>query len=1250
MSKLTDIKYRIDQLDGGAFQNLCDAYLVCRGYGTGYSLGMKTGTDKTAKGNPDTYFLTESGKYVFVMYTTQKEDFANKTLVDLQKCFNSDKTGLPPEDVSEVVYCHTSGRLLPGDHQRLHKFCEEKNAVLTLIGLDELGNDLYLKYPRLSRDCLGVSVDTGQITSMQEFVQAHDANQMSAPLDTAFLLREEELRIAKEKLCLSNVLILSGPAGVGKSRLALQLCEEIASENGCEVLCIKSNGLELYDDLIASFETDTNYMVFVDDANELTGLHFVLHYLPKKAGQKHIKKVIMTVRDYARQQVVNQVLEVEKPEILKVGRLKDEDIKKLLETAFGITNSLYTDCIVTIAEGNARLAMLAGKVATETGEIDSIRDASELYDHYYGKQIEIIAGCETGVASAGIMAFFQALHLDHLERLQPVFIAIKITDNVFISDLKQLHNLELVDLCHDKAAKISDQSFSNYLIKYAFIDKKIIPLSQMIENCFFVNKEKTISACNILLNVFSDKNVQEYVEQQINIVWDRLRTDMNSFFPFFRAFYMVRPTETLVLLKDLIDQQPTHSVDVRSISFKKTNNEKTISDDTIGILCGFKNHSQLPEAIELLMIYYQRHPDLFEEIYSAFVSQFGVDKDSPRFGYFTQKNVVEQLCVAVKSNSSDNISILFVRVAEQYLKLSFSRTEGGRQHTFTFYTMPLTLHESVLEYRKNLIEQLYKIYKSGKCREEIESLLMDYCKEYGKEVDYEIVRQELNAVICFFPLFSSENLYHCVIAKHIRNVGHRAGYDCEDTFAPFLQSHKYRIYHVLNGERREMLHLGFQEYEDWHKRQVHKLVQQYDLLEYRYLLQVCKECLESFDREARLLSFGVECAIEASSANQTLYIDVVKSYMDADTPYNIRAYGILQNLFLMMTATEAKSLIDSREFSQKNTWLWTFFIELPENQISVDWAKELMLYLDNIPEQICSSPCRPIDEFEKYKCVDKDIILNASRIITSHYEESPFIFSLYFSLMMNPYRAEAAQIIAKYENDIPLLEDIYLKCTMYSHNEDCEGQFLAEIVKNDPDFLFCYLDKILEKAPRFHSSHDEWTNRLEFIWKEDSFILFMEQISDYIFISSQENRWIYSSIIGHLLLHKEGEADVAEKQERWIQSTIEKYCFDQQRMYRLFSAIDGHSADRRRCALEKLLNLNSDYTLFERLPLEASSWGGMGSMIPYMQERITYLSSLLPMLSGIEYLKHKQRIERDIETWKSRIKHEEIDELIEAMG
>lgn len=57
-----------------------------------------------------------------------------------------------------------------------------------------------------------------------------------------------------------------------------------------------------------------------------------------------------------------------------------------------------------------------------------------------------------------------------------------------------------------------------------------------------------------------------------------------------------------------------------------------------------------------------------------------------RLGYFTQKIVVERLCVAVESNPTVELLLLFVRVAEQFLKLSFSRTEGGAtQYICTLY-------------------------------------------------------------------------------------------------------------------------------------------------------------------------------------------------------------------------------------------------------------------------------------------------------------------------------------------------------------------------------------------------------------------------------------------------------------------------------------------------------------------------------------------------------------------------------------
>ena len=59
---------------------------------------------------------------------------------------------------------------------------------------------------------------------------------------------------------------------------------------------------------------------------------------------------------------------------------------------------------------------------------------------------------------------------------------------------------------------------------------------------------------------------------------------------------------------------------------------------------------------------------------------------------------------------------------------------------------------------------------------------------------------------------------------------------------------------------------------------------------------------------------------------------------------------------------------------------------------------------------------------------------------------------------------------------------------------------------------------------------------------------------------------------------------------------------------------------------------------------------GVGGKIPYMQERIEYLGSILPMFSGLKFLYHRQKVERDIEKWKTRIKEEEIDEIMKSFS
>ena len=136
----------------------------------------------------------------------------------------------------------------------------------------------------------------------------------------------------------------------------------------------------------------------------------------------------------------------------------------------------------------------------------------------------------------------------------------------------------------------------------------------------------------------------------------------------------------------------------------------------------------------------------------------------------------------------------------------------------------------------------------------------------------------------------------------------------------------------------------------------------------------------------------------------------------------------------------------------------------------------------------------------------------------------------------------------------------------------------------------------------------------------------------------------------HLLQSNNDGSERCKRQDQWIKDTIQQHSKESQRMQALFASIDECSSERRRQALKTLLEVNCDFEVFKQLPLESSHWGGMGSMIPYMQKRITYLSSLLPMLSGLKFLPHKRRVLSEIEMWEEEIKREEVDELLESLG
>lgn len=252
MSKINEIQAKLRAIDPARFQRLCDAYLHRRGYERINQIGLVIAADKVRQGTPDTLILLPNGRYVFAEYTTQQDGLSSKLLDDLSKCFDETKTGIPTDKIQEIVLCHNSV-LDTNEEAALLQECQRHGCLLSVFGLGPLSHDLYQKYPGLARD-LEIEIDTGQIVAPAEFVALYAKSAWATPLDIAFHFRGAEVEQVLRSLESGDLVVISGRAGVGKSRLALEICERfVQSHPEFETKCIFNRGPSLFEDLRVYF-------------------------------------------------------------------------------------------------------------------------------------------------------------------------------------------------------------------------------------------------------------------------------------------------------------------------------------------------------------------------------------------------------------------------------------------------------------------------------------------------------------------------------------------------------------------------------------------------------------------------------------------------------------------------------------------------------------------------------------------------------------------------------------------------------------------------------------------------------------------------------------------------------------------------------------------------------------------------------------------------------------------------------------
>jgi len=248
-------------------------------------------------------------------------------------------------------------------------------------------------------------------------------------------------------------------------------------------------------------------------------------------------------------------------------------------------------------------------------------------------------------------------------------------------------------------------------------------------------------------------------------------------------------------------------------------------------------------------------------------------------------------------------------------------------------------------------------------------------------------------------------------------------------------------------------------------------------------------------------------------------------------------------------------------------------------------------------------------------------------------EDSNYSYSLSFLFNPSTEVNKALLDLDLFKNHLDLLKQVYLAALKADWHTDQNGQTFAYILELDPNFIIEYIDWIDERKKQSHYFDD--TRDYSFLWRCNNYEEVMSQIVERFY----EYEFRHTSPRKFFLFKADAKDNsfLEERQNQLLKELIEHRHKDIKFMQFLFSIIRQFSYDRRRLFIGLFLERNKNFKDFEKLPLEPNHLSWEGSAVPMYQRRIEYFESLLPLLNTVDFLQHKQYVERHIEWFRGEI-------------
>lgn len=1242
--KLLQIEESITSMEPGDFQTLCDAVISAKGYEKRISPGRKLGSKKTTKGTPDTSYM-KNNLFVLCEYTTQATRLIEKVTDDVNKCLNPQKTGIPLDEISEILVFSSTVDLNTSELRDVIHLTESHGIVLEFYGPSRIADIIYHEYQWLAKDIWGIEIGTLEITDYNGFIKYYDSDAVGPGLSNEFINRKEEEELER-LLASKSVIVVTGAAGVGKTKLVLEVANRFALTNDFHFWCVRSCQAITYSDVLRAISGSKKNLMFFDDVNKIGGFANIL----KLAAEKGVK-LIVTARNYFLgdiQDILRTNLDFgyhsRNVDLITIPPLNDSDIEKIASESFGITNPIYLRQIKNIAAGNPRLAVMACDVAITENGLRDIQDASNLYDYYYSAVMRDCFEDEKLLTIAGVAAFLTPFDLENSEMILTLLKPLRIEKEELATYVAKLHDLEIVNLGKKRAVAFVDQSLQTYLVKKVFLDKKFIALSDTLILGYEKRPKTIIRSVQGLLQIFQSSEVHALIKNGVIAAWDFFEQNNSSCFIKFReTFSIFNPEKALISVKHEIDNMDMEEFDVGTLAFDKAMSN-LVSDNCLAILDNFGAGEYAEDAMGMILAYYEKRPENGLEVYRAIIESFCFDPDLILYSYKREILLTEKLITFIRENPTANNEILFIEIARHLLKIEITITRPIRGNSFEMFQGFLPSNDDSVKYRKMIWEELSRLYFNKFHQARLDKILLNYGSEYGRygtDTTHAHFESDLISIADFINKnYSPEKAKDVFIVHHILKDMRRT--DIDVPVQMFYEYKKSKYFSVLQALEKP-LWIGEESYEDFEEKHDNKIEDYVKTIDEHTLINLIDiyKISESYDIDIWEMSSSILKIINfLKQENEELFLLACKFIRD-DGLYLSGSHGLLtRQLIDLLGIDETYIFLSADQIAYKDIWLFEYFANIPVEVINQEILENLYNHFKNI-ESLEKAPYLCLMELKHYKSLDNKFMENISSILFEKFLDNAFMLRIYFEPIFNQHSFTPNTVLEEYRGAESIITDVYFTLSEGKDSFDYKGAFLRAMLANNTCTIHEALSRLSYGSNGFKKLNDR---SLDFIWEEDDYVIYANEIFDWICINRDEFYLLENGLFSRIPKEHESKFDL------WVKQAIEVNIEDSSRIKILSETICCLPNQKRLEYISHFLDCGASVESFKSWVLFSYSLSGSPSFVPTLNQRMQFLLDIKELLKGVKKLEHRAYIAERIRQLEKSIEWHQLQDFLEKFS